>query len=309
MGLLKTVIRLGLVTAAVAGGIALLAGPHRTSALFNQAKDSLNETLDEAIDDPTALRSQLRELEAQYPERISDVRGDLAELTEQIRQLEREKSIAERVVSLTDKDLSALQPAVSQSQTASMSGMVVPVAFGNAVLQPKEAVERVDQIARTRSAYATRAGDATRDLGYLAQQQSRLESLLGRLEAERTEFRSQIWQLDRQVDAIARNDRLIELMEKRQKTLDECSRYDAVSLESLKAQMAEVRSQQEAELELLAKDQDRLDYEDVARQQLDVESVPGAAIRNQPAQPTQPALQAAPGLPMVLLPAVETAQR
>jgi chromosome segregation ATPase len=269
---MRTVIRCAIGTAVVAGAVALVAGPHRTRVMVDKAHGAILDGIDKHIDDPSALRAQLRELEEQYPERISELRGDLSELQEQIRQVKRERAISERVVALTERDMAMLGPLVSQAEAARVAaapGQVVAVRFDGATLAVEEATKRASQIQRTRAVYAARASDAVRDLGYLEQQQGRLSALLTQLETERAEFKSQIWQLDRQVDAIARNDRLIELMDKRQKTIDECSRYEGVSLDKLHARMAEVRSRQEAELEMLAGDQQRLDYEDVARIQLD----------------------------------------
>ena len=206
----------------------------------------------------------------------ADVRGDLAELNEQRRQVQREHSIAQRVVTLTDKDLATLSPLVQQAEVARLetgASRVVAVRFDNSTMQVDDARGRVDQITRTKAVYASRMTDAQRDLKYLDQQGQRLEALLAQLETERAEFQTQIWQLDRQVDAIARNDRLIGLMEKRQRTIDECSKYEVKSLGHLQVKMAEVRSRQEAELEMLASDQQRMDYEDIARLQLDTGSV------------------------------------
>jgi predicted nuclease with TOPRIM domain len=272
MGLTKTIVRVGIVTGVLAGGAVLIAGPHRTAALFASLRDSLNDRVDEAIDEPTALRGQLRELEEQYPERISELRGDLAELLEQQRQVERDRAVADRVVQLADADLASLKPLLAQAQAAraeAAPGTLVAVRFANDQLTVEEAFARAQRIGQTRAAYAGRAADAARDLGYLGQQRERLEDLLTQLESERAEFRSQIWQLDRQVDAIARNDRLIELMERRQKTIEECGRYEAGTLAQFQARMAEVRSKQESQLGLLASDQERLDYEDIARSLLD----------------------------------------
>ncbi len=277
MGLTKTIVRVGVVTAVLAGGAILVAGPQRVSALFAQARDALNDNLDEAIDEPTALRAQLRELEEQYPERISGLRGDLAELSEQQRQVSRDRAVSERVVALADADLEQLKPLLSQAEVAraeAAPGTLVAVRFADQSLPLQDAWDRARQIGQTRTAYSARAADATRDLSYLGQQRDRLEQLLEQLEAERAEFRTQLWQLDRQVDAIARNDRLIELMERRQQTLEECSRYEAGSLAQVQARMAEVTSRQESQLELLAADQQRLDYEDVARVQLDAGEAP-----------------------------------
>ncbi len=277
MGLTKTIVRLGVVTAVLGGGAVLIAGPHRVSALFTQLQDALNDNLDGAIDEPTALRAQLRELEEQYPERISGLRGDLAELSEQQRQVERDRAVSERVVELADADLGQLQPLLAQAEAAraeAAPGTLVAVRVADRSLPLEEAWDHARRIGQTRTAYAARATDAARDLSYLGQQRDRLEQLLEQLETERAEFRTQLWQLDRQVDAIARNDRLIELMQRRQQTLEECSRYEAGSLAQVQSRMAEVKSRQESQLELLAADQQRLDYEDVARVQLDAGGLP-----------------------------------
>ena len=299
MAFFRTALKVTLVTATLAGLAIVVAGPRRTAALFSKLTGTVQKTIDEHIDEPTALRSQLRTLEEQYPQRISDVRGDLAELTEQQRQIERDRAVADRVVQLADRDLAALKPLVAQAQTArgeAGPGQIVTVRFDNATLSVDDAVKRAAQIQQTRLAYAARAVDGERELKYLAQQSERLSALLTQLQTEREEFQSQIWQMDRQVDAIARNDRLIELMSKRQKTIDECSRYEAGSLNQLHTHMAEVRSKQEAELDLLGSSQQRLDYEDMARLQLQADEA-GVAV-------TMPGSENADaGLPILTVPA------
>ena len=95
-----------------------------------------------------------------------------------------------------------------------------------------------------------------------------MEELLVQLETEHTRFQAQLWQLERQVDAIARNERLIELLEDRNKTIEECSRFDAISVDHVTERLAEIRSRQEAELELLSSTQETTDYEEQARQAL-----------------------------------------
>ncbi|MAF66729.1 MAG: hypothetical protein CMJ84_13860 [Planctomycetes bacterium] len=145
------------------------------------------------------------------------------------------------------------------------------MALGHKVVSVQRAATRVNQIRHTRVAYANRAADAGHDLTYLHEQANRLEELLGQLENERAQFQGQIWQLSRQVDAIARNDRLIGLLEKRNRTIEECSRFDCSSLDQMTARLAEVRSRQEAELDLLSSEQFRDDYEEMARYQLQAE--------------------------------------
>lgn len=278
-GIFKTLIRVGVIASACGVAAVLIAGPSRSAAIVSQARDAIVEKIDANIDDPVALRNQLRELEREYPERISQVRGDIAELNEQIRQLEREQAVSERVVALADRDLDAIKPLLAEAEAASseverVSGSirnVVSVRFDHRNYTLDQAYARANQISHTRVAYANRAADAAHDLVYLSQQADRLSELLVQLEAERSQFQAQLWQLDRQVDAIARNEKLIDMLESRQKTIEECSRYEVASLDQMVARLAEVRARQQAELDVLTTDHERIEYEDVARMQLDSE--------------------------------------
>jgi chromosome segregation ATPase len=265
---------LGVLGAVVAGGTMLVAGPERAKAIFHQTMEGIHGVIDDNIQDPVALRNQLQDLERQYPERIAQVRGDLAELNQQVRQLERQQKISERVVAMAESDLDELQGKIAEA-AASATGANLRLAtltFDDHVLAYDRAVSRAGQIQATRVAYSNRAADCAHDLAYMRQQAGRLEELLAKLETERSEFQSQILQLSRQVDSIARNERLIALMEERNKTIEECSRYEVVSLDQLTQRLAEYRSRQEAELEMLTSDQRRVDYEEMARTQLENEA-------------------------------------
>jgi chromosome segregation ATPase len=290
-GLIKTVVRVGVVTAVIATASVVIAGPHRAEAILDQARAGIMTVIDENIDDPVALRAQLRELESEYPKRIGQVRSDLAELHEQIRQLHREQAVAERVVVLADADLESLEPLLADGEKTRVNHAgFTNVTFANKRMSLDQAYVRANQIAQTRIAYANRASDAQHDLGYLDQQAGRLEELLMSLETERSQFQAQIWQLERQVDAIARNDRLIDLMEDRKRTIDDCTRYEVGSLDQLHGRLAEVRSRQEAELEYLAGDHQRVGYEAMAKMQLDGESPVG--LPDVEAAPAGPKLRA-----------------
>lgn len=273
--MIKSIFKVGagivVLTGAAIGGALLIAGPDRTAAVLDQVHSDVLEHIDHNIDDPAALRSQLQNLEEEYPERISAVRGDLAEVREQIRQLHRERAVSERVVQMAQADLETLEPVVNEAtalRASSGSSRAAVVSWGEKVYSYDRATNQVNQMRQTVLAYSNRAADAAHDLAYLEQQEARLEELLNTLETERAQFQSQIWGLSRQVDAIARNERLIELVEKRNRTIEECSRYDGVSLDHLTARLAEVRSRQEAELDVLSNSQHQLDYEDMARVQI-----------------------------------------
>ncbi len=249
-----------------AGAYALL-GKHRTHAVVEELQDSLLETIDAHIDNPTALRSQLRELEKEYPRRIAQVQGDLAEIRHEIADLEREVAVSERVVALADEDLERLQPQVSV-QMIEGGARLSAVTLDTEIYPVQEAHLRLEEIQATRAAYANRSADARHDLGYLAKQEVRLEELLAKLKGEQTEFRSQMMCISRQIDAIGRNERLIGLLERRNKTIEECDRYESASLDQINGKLAQIQSRQEAALDLLASEERATDYEDVARMQI-----------------------------------------
>jgi chromosome segregation ATPase len=273
-GILKLSALLSLFAVALAGGTYLLAGPARAKAVMSKVQTDLRTRIDQSIDDPTALRARLQQLEKEYPQRIAQVRGDLAELEEQIRQLRREEAVSNRVVELVDQDLGRLESQVLDAAAVKArtgDARAALVAFDEHVYTLDRATTKLNQLRQTRVAYQGRAAGATHDLTYVEQQAARLRELRDQLEAERAQFQAQLWQLERQVDSIARNDRLIVLLEKRNRTIEECSRFDVVSLDQVSAQLAQVRHRQEAQLDVLASAPRRESYEEAARMELEAQ--------------------------------------
>src|SRR5690554_6743683 len=109
MAFTKNLIRAGVVVALAGAATAMFVGPERIGALFSQTRGAVNRAIDGQIKDPVALRQQLRSLEEQYPKRIAEVRGDLAEVNEQVAQLERELAVSRKVVQLADRDLAQMK--------------------------------------------------------------------------------------------------------------------------------------------------------------------------------------------------------
>jgi len=281
-GIIKSTLRFGLITLAVGGvvavGAAMIAGPQRSHMVIDQVHTNLMEAIDENIEDPRILRNQLRELEEEYPERISELRGDLAELRTQIGQLSREEAVSRRVVELSQVDLDELGPILSGMNGAVLTSnggarVVSSLRYQGRLMTAEQARSRVNRIQQTQEAYSGRAADAAHDLVYLRQQEQRMEDLLVQLESEHTQFQAQLWQLERQVDAIARNERLIEMLSDRQEVLDSYSNFEVKSLDNMTSRLSEVRSRQEAELEFLAAGQESEDYEGMARLQLEGENM------------------------------------
>jgi chromosome segregation ATPase len=275
MGIIKGVIRYGVIGTLASGAVVLVAGPQRTMALLNQVTGSVHRLIDGQIEDPVVLRQQLRELENQYPEKIAAVRGDLAELQQQKTAMQSELVTSQRVVEMTEDDLSGMHDLLAKAEGAKTTAegpFLVKVRFDGRSLDLDQAYAKANEIAQVRDAYATKAGDTQNALNYLDQQEQRLTELLTKLETERAEFQAQLWSLDQQVDTVARNDRLIDIMENRQETIDEHSRYAVASLDQLKTRFAEIRSKQEARLDALSVPATTRTYEDRAKQSLDSES-------------------------------------
>ncbi len=283
MAFAKNLVRFGVIAGLAGGTAALVVGPDRLGALCDQTQSKINKGIDGCIEDPVALRAQMRKLESEYPQRLADVRGDLAELKEQKAQLTREREVSARVVELAESDMTTIAGLIERGEQAQHTAQAmydpsdpnsgtpatVRVVFNSQSIPLKDAYAKATRIQQVHGAYTNRATDIDRDMGYLEQQEQRLTDLVSQLETEYTEFQSQVWQMDRQVDSISRNDRLIEVMEKRQRTLDEQGRYKAHSLDQLAGRFADIRAKQEARLDALGTATSTTNYEDRAKFDID----------------------------------------
>lgn len=267
----KTVVR-GVVITALAGGVLVaVAGPHRAHAMFNQTRGVITTVIDDNIDDPILLRAQVKKLEAQYPGKIAEVRSDLSEVQTQISQLEREMQIATKVVALATNDLGVVDAQIAQARVTQSAnpGAIVRISFNNKPVDLDDAYAKRQEIERTQGLYASRSQDLSIDLGYLSDQEAQLSDLLTRLVSEQSEFQAKLFQLDAQIDTIARNDRLIEMMEDRQETIDEHSQFQANSLDQLNGRLSNIRTEQRARLEAIATRDQTRSYLDEAQYLID----------------------------------------
>ena len=271
--LFKTLFRTAVIgtalAAAVVGGTAMIVGPERVGAMADQIQGHITAHFDENIDDPVALRRQIAEVAREYPERIRGVRGDLATLQEELSRLEREQAVSERVVQLVDDDLGSLLPELEKAaQAGEAKALRTAIAFDGEIMSYRRAAAKVKEIERTRAAHVARAADAAHNLKYLRQQEERFVELLDDLEEEHAQFQAQLVQLKNEVESIARNERLIAMLEARQATLDEAGRFDAVSFEHIAGALERKRAEQEAQLDHLAAGARAVDYAEMAAAQL-----------------------------------------
>ena len=269
----KTVVR-GVVITALAGGVLVaVAGPQRAHAMYSQTRGAITNVIDSNIDDPILLRTQIKKLEAQYPSKIAEVRSDLSEVQTQIAQLQREQQIATKVVALASNDLGVVDAQIAQARVTQSAnpGAIVRISFNNKPVDLDDAYAKRQQIEQTQNLYSTRSQDLSTDLGYLKDQESQLADLLDRLVTEQSEFQAKLFQLDAQIDTIARNDRLIDMMEDRQETIDAHSRFQANSLDQLNSRLSNIRNEQRARLEAIANKDNSKSYIDEAQFLIDQE--------------------------------------
>ncbi|XOV75718.1 MAG: hypothetical protein ACFHWZ_01490 [Phycisphaerales bacterium] len=266
----KPLFRLAVIGGLAAGGVFLISQTPRGHAMISQAKDKITSTIDSAIDDPIALRAQLRNLERQYPERIAKVRGELAELNQQSDRLERDRAVALKVVEMASNDLDVLTARLDQARNVRQDSphAVINVRFEDRTMSLEESYNRATEIRNTVQAYTVRASEAERSLQVLNQQSGRLTDLLNELESEHTAFQTQLAQLDGQIEVIARNEKLIDMVEEREKAIRNLDRFESVSLDQVTGRMAKIQAEQEARLTSLLSGAKQRSYEEMAEQEL-----------------------------------------
>ncbi|MEM0984508.1 MAG: hypothetical protein AAGI17_11235 [Planctomycetota bacterium] len=276
MGFVKGITRFAVVGTVLGVGTAFVAHqvrPGSVGAFVHNVGHAVGEKIDQTIDETSALRSQIRQLEAEYPKKIAEVRTDLDEVNEQISYLERELGVSEKVVALIDADLGTLDTGIRQARaiTAEKPYEVVRIRFDGDRINLDEAYTRRTSIERTKTVHQTRIGEFATELSYLDDQQTQLVELLSKLEQEQAQFQAQLVQLDAQIDSIARNERMIAMMEDRQKTIDAHKSYKAHSLDQLTTRLANVRSEQQERMAQIAHREAEHNYVDEARYLLDAE--------------------------------------
>ncbi len=261
----RCVLRWGLIGAAGLGALAFVVGPERVAAGFAQVRATAVEACEDFVDDPVALRRQLASLAEKYPSRIAEVRAEIGEVERQLSRLEQDAEVARRVVALTTDDLSEIRVAL-QEVAGPGATRLTSMRIGGRSMNPEQARTEARRIADVRTTYKDRLATDETQVSFLETQKSRLSEILDTLEAEHARYEAKLWQLDRQIDAIARNERLIEMTQEQQSILAEYDKFsDVGSLDQLESKLAELRTVQEAQLQTLSRRSETTDYERQAR--------------------------------------------
>ncbi|MDP7573918.1 MAG: hypothetical protein QF723_02285, partial [Phycisphaerales bacterium] len=88
MTICKTIFRWTIVAGLALGGITIIIGPERVAAAFGSLQNQANTLVDQYIDveEAQALRNQLYTLAEAYPDRIAEIRGEVARVETQLDQ-------------------------------------------------------------------------------------------------------------------------------------------------------------------------------------------------------------------------------
>lgn len=263
----RCILRWGLIGGLALGGVTLLVGPERVAAGFSHLRSKAQTLVDAQISEPIALRRQLAAMADQYPERIAEVEREVAAVVAQIKSHEYDIDVAQRVVALTTDQLSQLKTLITRAETeAQATARPVALRFEGVRFNVDQAYSEARRINNVRGAFQERLTHDEQQLKFLQEQHVRLRAILDQLKTEADEFEFQLAQLDRQIESIERNDRLIKLTEQQQATLDNYEKFGKVgNLKQLEGKLAQLRAVQQAQMERLEKRGMYRDYENRVR--------------------------------------------
>ncbi len=267
----RGIVRWGLITGLALGGATLLVGPERVAAGLAHIRTKAQSVVDGAMDSPTALRRQVQQLADQYPDRIADLERELGEVDYQIDEFTEDSEVAKRVVALTGDDLEQLKVLIVKADAVE-AGRPVFVRFEGIRFDVNQAKGEYARISKLRSSYQDRFASNQQQLEVLQTQKARLAEVHGKLTDEYSTFETKMWQLDRQIDAIERNDRLIEMTEQLQATLATYDKWGQVgNLKQIEGKLRELRQVQEAQMQRMQAAGIHVDYEKAARHAMELQ--------------------------------------
>lgn len=277
MGFCKTAFKTFATVALIGGGSLIVMdqiAPGSARAAVKHARDTVKSTIDQNLSDPVKLRAATARLAAEYPDKITAARGDLDQVQREIADFARRLEESRLVVQLTDADLRRLDDVIARARQTEQArpSAVVLVSFNGQRLPVREAQAERRSIADTQNTHAALVENLERDVGYLQKQEAQLAELIAKLEAEYAEYQAKIFQLDVQIEAIARNERMIALIESRQQRIEELAGFEAHSLEQLESKVAAIQSQQRDRIERLVGSEQTRSYVDLARTLIDSEA-------------------------------------
>src|SRR6056297_2229757 len=155
----RGIVRWGLISALALGGATAVLGKERVKSALNHVGDNARTIVDDKVadsDDPMVLRRKLARLAEQYPDRIAEVKGELAEVNRQITALTEDSRVSETVVSMAGEDLSQLKEYVTlaEAEVATRgTARAVAIRFEGSTFDLDGAYAEASRIRKVRTAY------------------------------------------------------------------------------------------------------------------------------------------------------------
>lgn len=219
-------------------------GKHRVHRCLDQARHSLQSAVDSAIDpgEEAKLRRRLESVQQLLPGRIAEMQVALAEVDGELAALERDAQLCRRVVAFCERDLEALEASVDAG--------------------PALKALQLEEIARVKATYEARLEQGRAAAHDLGEERTMIAQALSELEAEQARLDWEARRLEREIDQLRRNGRLIEVLEaNRIAREDAITRADLDSLRRVRAAIAEKRAAQDVRLQELRRRRLAGDYE------------------------------------------------
>lgn len=205
--------RWGLTGLLVTVGLVAVVGLARVKTAYYSVRDHLRTNMDDLVDSRVALRHELGKLQKEYPERIADLRVELARADRDLAACLDDRRICEEVVLLAENDLDVLQQRISHAGNGDLG--FVSIEFRSERLGPDEATRRAARIASTATSYRRRLGDLEGEADLLREERASLQNQLTEIQSEYRTFQAEASSLLREIDALQRKEKMVEIAERR----------------------------------------------------------------------------------------------
>jgi len=246
-----------------AGGAAVF-GPYRVQELCRYVKETAAENLDDMIPDEVELRHDMEKLREEYPARIAELKSMSDEIARQLAEVERDRSLCREVLTLCGEDLEELRPKL-ETPNQDVPAAVMKVEFRGAVFTRTEAAERSRKILDIKELYEARLAAANGSVDLLESERARLRAELVELQKEYDQFIAGYRGLERQIDLLRHNEKLIEIASRKERL----GRLDSAgwvrSLDAVQRAIERRRTEQEERLRSLKVGNPAAEYEARAR--------------------------------------------
>jgi len=239
-------------------------GPWRIREALRYVKHAAVENVDGMIPDEVKLRNDIETLREEYPKRIAELDSMVAGLTRQLGELEQDRGLCREVLDLCHEDLGQLRPGV-EAESAGTPAHDGRIQFRGASFSYGEALERSRRILEIKDMYDARLKASTESVALLQSERERLSADLLQVRKEYDQFIAQYRGLEREIDLLKHNERLIEIAGRR----DRLDRLDPSSwlrsLDAIKSAIARRKTEQAERLRSFKVGNPVAEYETRAR--------------------------------------------